>query len=179
MQKTQPIAGSTIDGWLAVSTEGFASMNAGRDPAHLVKELVQNSLDALSGCAGQIVLRCEPGQRRGTVTISCYDNGCGMSNLSDIRTVFYTSKTDSHLQRGRMGRGFKEMLCLGHRHQRRPAHRVWHRGRSPHHPPGHHRPNRQRHAGSNGNALGPGRYPGLGKILPHAAGAAGRAIQHQ
>ena len=35
-----------------------------------------------------------------------------MPNLADIRTVFYTSKTDNHLKRGRMGRGFKEMLCL-------------------------------------------------------------------
>ena len=33
--------------WLAVSTEGFAGMNAGREPAHLVKELVQNALDAI------------------------------------------------------------------------------------------------------------------------------------
>ncbi len=46
------------------------------------------------------------------VVITCQDDGCGMSNLHDIRTVFYTSKTDSHLQRGRMGRGFKELLCL-------------------------------------------------------------------
>jgi hypothetical protein len=35
-----------------------------------------------------------------------------MSEPLDIRTVFLTTKTDSHLHRGRMGRGFKEMLCL-------------------------------------------------------------------
>ena len=44
--------------WLAVSTDGFASMNAGRDPAHLVKELVQNALDALGDSGGRIVLNC-------------------------------------------------------------------------------------------------------------------------
>lgn len=38
-----PCAQITIDGWLAVSLEGFAAMNAGRDPAHLVKELVQHA----------------------------------------------------------------------------------------------------------------------------------------
>ena len=43
-----PAAPVVFDDWLAVSTEGFAGMNAGRDPAHLVKELVQNALDALS-----------------------------------------------------------------------------------------------------------------------------------
>lgn len=99
--------------WLAVSTEGFAGMNAGRDPAHLVKELVQNALDALDEeKGGHVQLDCRvPDEGKG-VLITCRDDGCGMSNLADIRTVFYTSKTDSHRKRGRMGRGFKEMLCL-------------------------------------------------------------------
>ena len=35
-------------GWLAISTDGFAAMNAARPPEHLVKELVQNSLDSLA-----------------------------------------------------------------------------------------------------------------------------------
>ena len=48
-----------MDDWLAVSTEGFASMNAGREPAHLVKELVQNALDALGDGGGQILLTAE------------------------------------------------------------------------------------------------------------------------
>jgi anti-sigma regulatory factor (Ser/Thr protein kinase) len=99
----------SLDDWLAVSTEGFAAMNAGREPAHLVKELVQNALDAI-GARGQIVLTAE--HHPDGLLIICRDNGCGMDNLTDIRTVFHTSKTDSHLQRGRMGRGFKEMLCL-------------------------------------------------------------------
>ena len=105
-------ATESLDDWLAVSTEGFAAMNAGREPAHLVKELVQNALDALGDRGGQIVLTAEPSHLPGKLRISCRDNGCGMNNLADIRTVFHTSKTDSHLQRGRMGRGFKEMLCL-------------------------------------------------------------------
>jgi anti-sigma regulatory factor (Ser/Thr protein kinase) len=100
----------SLDDWLAVSTEGFATMNAGREPAHLVKELVQNALDAIGDRGGRIDLTAE--HRPGRLLITCRDNGCGMNNLTDIRTVFHTSKTDSHLQRGRMGRGFKEMLCL-------------------------------------------------------------------
>ena len=99
------------DDWLAVSTDGFASMNAGRDPAHLVKELVQNALDALGDKGGHIDLACTPWGDN-TTTVTCRDDGTGVHNLRDIRTVFYTTKTDSHLQRGRMGRGFKEMLCL-------------------------------------------------------------------
>jgi hypothetical protein len=102
----------SLDDWLAVSTEGFAAMNAGREPAHLVKELVQNALDALGSRGDQVILTAEPTDRRNKLLITCRDNGCGMSNLADIRTIFHTSKTDSHLQRGRMGRGFKEMLWL-------------------------------------------------------------------
>lgn len=102
----------SLDDWLAVSTEGFAAMNAGREPAHLVKELVQNALDAVGDRGGKIILTAEPSHLPGKLRISCRDDGCGMETLRDIRTVFYTSKTDSHLQRGRMGRGFKEMLCL-------------------------------------------------------------------
>ena len=103
---------TSFDDWLAVSTDGFASMNAGREPAHLVKELVQNALDALGDDGGTVELECRPGDSPDTVVVTCRDDGCGMPNLADIRTVFHTSKTDSHLKRGRMGRGFKEMLCL-------------------------------------------------------------------
>jgi len=102
------------EGWLTVSTEGFASMNAGRDPAHLTKELVQNALDAVDG-DGEVVMTCKPGPTPDTLVITCVDNGCGMTDLQQIRRVFFTSKTDSHLKRGRMGRGFKEMLCLAQR----------------------------------------------------------------
>ena len=42
-----PTMNSNDQGWLAISTEGFAAMNAARPPEHLVKELMQNSLDSL------------------------------------------------------------------------------------------------------------------------------------
>lgn len=108
--QTPPVV---LDDWLAVSTDGFASMNAGRPPEHLVKELLQNSLDAISPGPreGRIELDFLPDSDGGTI-ITCKDDGCGIINLRDIRTIFLTSKVDSHLQRGRMGRGFKEMLCL-------------------------------------------------------------------
>ncbi len=50
----KPQSDIIMDDWLAVSTDGFASMNAGRDPAHLVKELVQNSLDAVGDKLGAV-----------------------------------------------------------------------------------------------------------------------------
>jgi hypothetical protein len=46
-----------IQGWLSISTEGFASMNAARPPEHLIKELVQNPLDSFGDeQSGQIHL---------------------------------------------------------------------------------------------------------------------------
>jgi len=98
-------------GWLAISTEGFASMNAARPPEHLIKELVQNSLDSFSeGQPGRIQLSY--GHWGECFQVDCIDNGSGISNLADLRVVYLTHKTDSHLKRGRFGRGFKEALCI-------------------------------------------------------------------
>ena len=98
-------------GWLAISTEGFAAMNAARPPEHLVKELVQNALDSLgNGDLGLIQLRL--GMKADRLVVECLDNGTGINNLADLRVVYLTHKTDSHLKRGRFGRGFKEALCV-------------------------------------------------------------------
>lgn len=99
-----------ITGWLDVSIEGFAEQNAARPAEHLVKELVQNALDSLPAEGGTISLDITASG--GNTLVRCSDNGCGIDDLLLIRTVFWTSKKDSHLRRGRMGRGFKEMLCL-------------------------------------------------------------------
>lgn len=98
-------------GWLSISTEGFAAMNAARPPQHLIKELVQNALDSIpEGHPGQI--RLSYGPRDDGFVVVCDDNGSGIATLSDLRVVYLTHKTDSHLKRGRFGRGFKEALCI-------------------------------------------------------------------
>lgn len=98
-------------GWLSISTEGFAAMNAARPPEHLVKELVQNALDSFpDGQPGRIQLRY--GFLGEHFHLSCSDNGSGIEELADLRVVYLTHKTDSHLKRGRFGRGFKEALCI-------------------------------------------------------------------
>jgi hypothetical protein len=109
--------GKEILGWIDVSLEGFAQQNAARPLEHLVKELVQNSLDSIPTTGGEVSLKTAPAEdnithyQRGTWII-CQDNGSGIENIENIRTIFWTSKQDSHLKRGRMGRGFKELLCL-------------------------------------------------------------------
>lgn len=114
-----------IEGWLNVSIEGFAEQNAARPIEHLVKELVQNSLDSIETNIGEISLYTKepptelPSQystdtiaKKHRTWVICKDNGIGITKIENIRTVFWTSKHDSHLKRGRMGRGFKELLCL-------------------------------------------------------------------
>jgi len=96
--------------WLAVSTQGFSEQQRGRPLEHLVKELVQNALDSV-GDSGRIDLDIQPnGPRRATVR--CADDGPGAEDLSRLNVVFVTGKKDGVTQRGRMGRGFKELLSV-------------------------------------------------------------------
>lgn len=101
------------DNWLDIDPKGFAAENKGRPKPHLVKELVQNALDAIGQDEGEVIVVVEARSSK-KVRVLVRDSGCGIppENLQNIRTVFWTSKHDSHTKRGRMGRGFKEMLCL-------------------------------------------------------------------
>jgi len=96
--------------WLAVSTEGFSEQQRGRPLAHLVKELVQNALDSVGG-AGRIELEFTPTGPR-TASVRCADDGPGAEDLTQLNVVFVTGKKDGVTQRGRMGRGFKELLSI-------------------------------------------------------------------
>ncbi len=97
-------------GWLQISTEGFASFNQSRPPGHLVKELLQNAFDATGDDAGLVSLDYH--HDGGLFHVRCTDSGSGIADLSIMRVVYLTSKTDSHLKRGRFGRGFKEILSV-------------------------------------------------------------------
>ncbi len=97
-------------GWLEISTAGFASFNQSRPPGHLVKELVQNSMDAIDAREGSVDLHY--GLRGSDFVVECRDDGEGMTDLDAIRVVYLTFKKDSHLKRGRFGRGFKEILSI-------------------------------------------------------------------
>jgi len=96
--------------WLAVSTEGFSEQQRGRPLAHLVKELVQNALDSV-GSAGRIDLEFALTGPR-TASVRCADDGPGAEDLTQLNIVFVTGKKDGVTQRGRMGRGFKELLSI-------------------------------------------------------------------
>ena len=96
-------------GQLSISTESFVSMNSARPPEPLIKELVQNSLDSFGDeQSGQI--RLSYFFENDKVEVVCEDNGSGIENRGDLRFVYLTNKTDSHLKRGRFVQGLKEAL---------------------------------------------------------------------
>ncbi|MGD9667839.1 MAG: ATP-binding protein [Hyphomicrobiaceae bacterium] len=98
------------NGWLQISTTGFAALNQSRPPEHLVKELVQNSLDAVEDTGGTVELTYR--HNGSDFVVECRDTGSGIQDLLAMRVVYLTFKTDSHLKRGRFGRGFKEILSV-------------------------------------------------------------------
>jgi len=74
--------------------EGFASFNQSRPPGHLVKELVQNAFDAIGDAAGSVSLSIA--KTGAPFLSSAKDTGSGIHDLSAMRVVYLTFKTDSH-----------------------------------------------------------------------------------
>jgi hypothetical protein len=101
---------SSSDSWLLISLEGFGKQNKARNPNHLIRELVQNSLDAVTDIAGHIDLSITPFKHG--ICIVCADDGPGINSLDEARTVFFTTKEDDPNARGRFGQGMKELLSL-------------------------------------------------------------------
>ena len=97
-------------GWLQISTAGFAALNQSRPQEHLVKELVQNALDAVEESSGTVEVAYHHDGR--DFVVACRDTGTGIADLSALRVVYLTFKLDSHRKRGRFGRGFKEILSV-------------------------------------------------------------------
>lgn len=102
---------ATHDSIFVADPEGWRSQNIDRPPAHLVRELVQNSLDE-SGVSQLDVTVTFHGPRQGT-TVRVVDNAPqGVKDANLLFTIFMSDKEDSHLKRGRMGRGLKEIMSV-------------------------------------------------------------------
>lgn len=94
----------THETWFEISNSGWARMNAGRPLGHLVREAVSNVFDAPG------VTQCVIVAREGEIAITD-DAPAGIADKSLVTTVFMTDKEDSHLMRGRKGRGLKELVA--------------------------------------------------------------------
>ena len=95
-----------------VDPEGWRESNAGRPPAHLVRELVQNVFDeAATRLAVTIAWDADTG-----ATVDVVDDiEGGIRDPALIFTIWKSDKTDSPTQRGRMGRGLKELISVADR----------------------------------------------------------------
>lgn len=95
-------------GWFDISSDGWKRMNAGRPPYELVKELVQNIMDEDFSIATIDFWIDDDGFH----VVAEDDVNGGIVDYNLITTVFLTGKEDSHLKRGRKGRGLKEILSV-------------------------------------------------------------------
>jgi hypothetical protein len=94
--------------WFDISNDGWRRMNAGRPPYELIKELIQNVLDEDFKTASLNYKMIDD-----DFVVSVEDDvENGIINSALITTVFLTGKEESHLKRGRKGRGLKEFLSV-------------------------------------------------------------------
>lgn len=94
--------------WFDISNDGWRRMNVGRPPYELIKELIQNVLDEDFKTASLNYNMIDD-----DFVVSVEDDvENGIINSALITTVFLTGKEESHLKRGRKGRGLKEFLSV-------------------------------------------------------------------
>lgn len=99
-----------MNNWFEIDNAGWKRMNAGREPAELVKELIQNVLDE-EFTTVNIDYSYDKNNNNFVLCIED-DIEYGIKDSSLITTVFMTGKEDSPLKRGRKGRGLKEFLSV-------------------------------------------------------------------
>ena len=90
--------------WFDIDCQGWKRINAGRPAGHLIREAISNSFDEDSVTTINIDLK--PGY------IKIEDDGQRSQDIQMLFTIFMTDKKDSHLKRGRKGRGLKELLSI-------------------------------------------------------------------
>lgn len=94
-----------------VDPEGFREQNAGRPPAHLVRETIQNVFDEQSTQLDVTVKKYQDGVH--VIVEDDVDGGIRDPKL--IFTIWLSDKKDSPVKRGRMGRGLKELVSVADR----------------------------------------------------------------
>ena len=106
----QQTPGST--GRFEVSESGMRELNSGREPWHLVKELIQNAWDE-APYATECRVTVEPQPEGDATLVIVQDDGPGFANITDAYTLM--GPTDKRLQptkRGRFNLGEKDVISV-------------------------------------------------------------------
>lgn len=93
--------------WFEIADEGWARVAASRPFERLVLEAVQNALDA---GAANVTVELEADR-----AVVEDDAAHGIADPRLVYTLFLTDKASDPTQRGRMGRGLKELVASGER----------------------------------------------------------------
>lgn len=93
----------------AVDMDGLRKNEGGRPLYEVVREVIQNGLDAAKS---RIDVSLEKDEKRGEVVLIVEDDGDGLPSLGLATTLYAGTKADDPTKRGRMGRGLKEAIVV-------------------------------------------------------------------
>ena len=95
------------DSWFSIDDDAFIRQQRSRPTSEIVRELLQNALDA----DGVKQITITTGKRGPHSTITVEDDGAGFANDEMLWKVFLSGKADQPNKRGRKGRGVKEAIA--------------------------------------------------------------------
>lgn len=102
----------TSQQWFEIDPEGLKSLNCGREPWDLIKELIQNAWDETPFATEcRVTTRGTEGGSATVVTVE--DNGSGFADIRHSYTLMSnTPKRSEPTKRGRFNRGEKDVISV-------------------------------------------------------------------
>ena len=102
----------TSQNWFEIDPEGLKSLNSGREPWDLIKELIQNAWDE-TPFATECKVTTENAEDGNATIVTVEDNGSGFADIRDSYTLMRnTPKRNEPTKRGRFNRGEKDVISI-------------------------------------------------------------------
>ena len=114
MRKTSPekTADMIAQQWFEIDPEGLRSLNSGREPWDLIKELIQNAWDE-APFASECRVTTESAENGTATLVTVEDNGSGFADIRHSFTLMSnTPKRNEPTKRGRFNRGEKDVISV-------------------------------------------------------------------
>ena len=102
----------TSQQWFEIDPEGLKSLNCGREPWDLIKELIQNAWDE-TPFASECRVTTENAEGGNATVVTIEDNGSGFADIRHSYTLMSnTPKRNEPTKRGRFNRGEKDVISV-------------------------------------------------------------------